>query len=305
MKAIKLISIIFAAGFISCGGNINDDDAGKDSGSTSSGRKELYKVVAHRGGYKEAGLPDCSIASMKYTITLKCLAAEIDIVATSDGYALVAHPDGNNKVNGLVPWEHTLEEIRAAGKLSNGEQIPVLEDCLELIADKSKNPLGTHIWIDCKSVTDDDYKYFKQAIDNAYRAIKEKDAFELCEFMCPAGKDVFEAFRQTAMFKEGKCECAWMTATLPGNYYGCWAQLNYRKVIENASGSASDSPVWSGYTPETYIDADIPLSLYNTTDSRDSDFYEKVIPYYPRLKAMFTNYPAELIRRLKSAGVEK
>ena len=103
---------------------ITDDGLRKPEKSTNN-------VVAHRGGSAECGLPDNSIASLKYAMTQGCYASESDIYWTKDNNVVVAHADGNCKINGLHPWEATLAEIRAAGTLSNGEQVPCLEDFIE------------------------------------------------------------------------------------------------------------------------------------------------------------------------------
>lgn len=48
-----------------------------------------------------------------------------------------------------------------------------------------------------------------------------------------------------------------------------------------------------------YIGAGIPLVLYNVDDDAAMDL---VIPYYPKLQAIFTNYPSKLIQKLRAKG---
>ena len=125
------------------------------------------KVVAHRGGSAEAGTiqyPDNSIAALKYAMGLQCYASECDIYITADNNVVVAHADGEFKINGCIPWESTLEEIRAKGKLSNGEDIPCLSDFLKVVV----NPENcTKLWLDIKATTSVDTKF---AIAAARRA---------------------------------------------------------------------------------------------------------------------------------------
>lgn len=85
----------------------------KNGNEPTPEKKEFvtYKVVSHRGGYKESGAPECSIQGLTYSKTIGCYAAECDIVPTADGKALVCHPDDNGKVNGFLPYEKTLAEI--------------------------------------------------------------------------------------------------------------------------------------------------------------------------------------------------
>ena len=116
-----------------------------------SGRVQ-HIVVAHRGGAKELGeaVPDNSIASLDYAMSLGCYASECDIYMTTDRRVIVAHVDGEGMVNGYYPFMATLDELRAAGTLSNGEDIPTLEEYLDHVMKKGS---CTRLWLDIKNVT--------------------------------------------------------------------------------------------------------------------------------------------------------
>lgn len=253
---------------------------------------KVYKVVAHRGGYLECGRPDCSISSLRYAIDLGCYASECDIVITKDNEIIVAHPVNGYLINGLAPYEHTVAEIRAAGKLANGEEVPTLRDFIRVIKDKKNNPEGMKIWLDVKKLTKNgtglSLDYSIDACLRACEIIKQMDAEEYCEFLIPTGSDILNAVRDIVA-DEYKINIAWMTATHPGNYKQAWAQLAYTKIFgENTS-----------YGPLDYINASVPLSVYNVDTDETMDM---VIPYYPKLKAIFTNYPNKLIKKLKERG---
>ena len=91
-----------------------------------------------------------------------------------------------------------------------------------------------------------------------------------------------------------KINIAWMTCTKPAKYadpkdYGkVWAQLAYSKILGDNPGSS--------YRPLDYFTAGLPLSIYGADDDKTM---ADVIPYYPKLKAIFTNYPAKLISKLR------
>ncbi|MBP5301740.1 MAG: glycerophosphodiester phosphodiesterase, partial [Bacteroidales bacterium] len=107
-------------------------------------------VVAHRGAYAEFSLPGNSLAALRKACELGCYASECDINLSSDGKVVVLH-DGSWA--GLLVKDHTYAELCAAGRLSNGESIPLLEDFIyELIETGSK----TRLWIDCKSLSDEE-----------------------------------------------------------------------------------------------------------------------------------------------------
>ena len=288
----KLTSIIlFAAGLVMLSGCLEIETPENWTEKPETEKTAVYKVVAHRGGSAECKLPDCSVASLKYAISQNCYASESDIVLTGDKDILICHPDGNGRVNGLDPGTHTLAEIRAAGNLSNGELIPTLTDFLKIVMDKELNPNGMKLWLDVKRFDD-----AGRSIDACLRAseiIAGANAQNYCEFLIPTGEDIFMAVRDKVI-NDYKINIAWMTCTKPAKYadpkdYGkVWAQLAYRKIL-------GDNPE-SSYRPLDYFNAGLPLSIYGADDDKT---IADVIPYYPKLKAIFTNYPAKLISKLR------
>ncbi len=287
----KMTSIIlFAAGLVMLSGCL-EIETPENWTEKPETEKTVYKVVAHRGGSAECKLPDSSVASLKYAISQNCYASETDIVLTGDKDILICHPDGNGLVNGLDPATHTVAEIRAAGNLSNGEPIPTLTDFLKIVMDKKLNPNGMKLWLDVKRFADAD-----RSINACLRAsviISGANAQSYCEFLIPTGEDIFMAVRDRVI-NDYKINIAWMTCTNPAKYadpkdYGkVWAQLAYRKIL-------GDNPE-SKYRPLDYFNAGLPLSIYGADDDKTM---ADVIPYYPKLKAIFTNYPAKLISKLR------
>ena len=161
IKSIKLIWSFLAASLLclsSCSkdepdpGPVWPDDPGETPGEVADKPADCGNiVVAHRGGASEAGIafPDNSIASLQYAMSLKCYASECDIYWTKDDKVVVAHADGDYRINGLHPWEATLEQIRAAGKLANGETVPDLEMFLDEVM---KAGSCTRLWLDIKNI---------------------------------------------------------------------------------------------------------------------------------------------------------
>ncbi len=288
----KLTSIIlFAAGLVMLSGCLEIETPENWTEKPETEKTAVYKVVAHRGGSAECKLPDCSVASLKYAISQNCYASESDIVLTGDKDILICHPDGNGRVNGLDPGTHTLAEIRAAGNLSNGELIPTLTDFLKIVMDKELNPNGMKLWLDVKRF--DDAGRSINACLRASEIIAGANAQNYCEFLIPTGEDIFMAVRDKVI-NDYKINIAWMTCTKPAKYadpkdYGkVWAQLAYSKILGDNPGSS--------YRPLDYFNAGLPLSIYGADDDKTM---ADVIPYYPKLKAIFTNYPAKLISKLR------
>ena len=288
----KLTSIIlFAAGLVMLSGCLEIETPENWTEKPETEKTAVYKVVAHRGGSAECKLPDCSVASLKYAISQNCYASESDIVLTGDKDILICHPDGNGRVNGLDPGTHTLAEIRAAGNLSNGELIPTLTDFLKIVMDKELNPNGMKLWLDVKRF--DDAGRSINACLRASEIIAGANAQNYCEFLIPTGEDIFMAVRDKVI-NDYKINIAWMTCTNPAkyaypkDYVKVWAQLAYSKILGDNPGSS--------YRPLDYFNAGLPLSIYGADDDKTM---ADVIQYYPKLKAIFTNYPAKLISKLR------
>ena len=200
------------------------------------------KVVAHRGGSAEAGTakyPDNSIASLSYAISLGCYASECDIYWTADNNVVVAHAANGCYVNNLKPWEHTLDELRAAGKLSNGELLPTLEEFIDVALHAGT----TRLWLDVKRI------------------------------------EVGGATSNTA-YK---------------SYLDPWANLDYSNFF--AGGAEVSNPK---HPLQSYLDAGVALSVYNADTDPEMTY---VLKYYPKMKAVCTNYPAKLLGRIGSEGL--
>ncbi|TDQ09573.1 glycerophosphodiester phosphodiesterase [Pedobacter metabolipauper] len=85
------------------------------------------KVIAHRGAWKKAGLPENSIASLKEAIRLGCYGTEFDVHMTADGILVINH---DADFLGLTISKSTYKELLTK-KHTNGESIPTLEDYLK------------------------------------------------------------------------------------------------------------------------------------------------------------------------------
>lgn len=289
IRHLLLIGVVLMAFLASCE---KVPQTPPNTGKKPEVTEGVYKVVAHRGGYLECNRPDCSISSLKYAIGIGCWGSECDICITGDNNVLVAHPRSGYLINGLTPYDHTLSELRAAGKLANGEQLPTLQDFLEVILDKEQNPNGMILQLDCKRLVKNekeiDVNHTIRAIKRACEIVQEMKAQKMVEFLIPTGTDIFNSVNDLVINEYG-IYLAWATCTNPARYGKAGAQLNYTKVL----GSSTT------YTPQDYFAADVPLVLYGVDDDEQM---ELVIPYYNNLRAIFSNYPASLIKKLKSKG---
>lgn len=305
MKKLLLfaLSAVSLLAFSCIKDNPDKNKPGTDPDPINKPKGNYFKVVSHRGGYKESGAPECSIQGLTYSKIIGCYAAECDIVPTKDGKALVCHPDGNNHVNGFLPYEKTVEEIRAAGKLKNNEEIPIMEDYLDYLCDPEKNPNKMKIWIDTKAWGN--LSYTIDAINAAYNAIKARDAYEFCEFIIPQNNTLFGLVKQTDMFKEKKCNVGFMASATAGLLNPDSFESNMWHQVKSSAIFADNSV----FAPVDYISSSVPISIWccGTAESEATELIEKAMPYYKNkyFKAMFVNYPKAAINKIKAAGYDK
>lgn len=101
------------------------------------------QVIAHRGAWKDKGLPQNSIDALKAAIMLGCAGSETDVHLTADSALVINH---DPVWGGLHVQKSTLEELRKT-KLSNGELLPLLSDFLKTIQQQT----GTKLILEIKS----------------------------------------------------------------------------------------------------------------------------------------------------------
>lgn len=87
---------------------------------------QTSKIIAHRGAWKKAGLPQNSIASLLKAQDLGCDGSELDVHLTADGVVVVNH---DHDFYGIPIEQSTYTKLRSV-KHSNGETIPTLEEFL-------------------------------------------------------------------------------------------------------------------------------------------------------------------------------
>jgi len=264
------------------------------------------KIVAHRFGASECGAPDNSVEGLRYAMSLGVYGAECDAYVTKDNEVVIAHANGVCEVNGRVPYKTNLADIRAAGKLSNGETLPTLDELLDIVMDE-KNP--TRLVVDIKRI---DYPTNnpEPVINCAKRIceiVKEKKAENFVLLLCTgfdnnAMKSAWEYARQAGL------EMA-MNTSKPADEMTRlgfnWVNLAATQIGGDAGGS--------GYVPSItpYLEAGINVSVYNL-DKQAGDgnavYSSKAVKWYQSnyalLKTLCTNYPAWLKEVIQSGAVK-
>lgn len=91
-------------------------------------------VVAHRGAFKKAGLPENSIAALREAIRLGCAGSEFDIRLSADDTLLINH-DAHYRGMDI---EKTNYKDLSAVPLKNGEVLPTLRQYLQAGIENNK-----------------------------------------------------------------------------------------------------------------------------------------------------------------------
>lgn len=85
------------------------------------------RVIAHRGAWKNTGVPENSIAALQHAIRLGCYGSEFDVHMSSDSIPFILH---DPSIQGIQVETSTALQLSQI-KLSNGEPLPTLEAYLE------------------------------------------------------------------------------------------------------------------------------------------------------------------------------
>ena len=297
LLAAALLSLIP----VGCGKNLNIDPPapvpGGGGGDTPTPDPERptepticsNKVVAHRGGSAECGQPDNSRASLKY-------ASECDIYWTKDNDVIIAHAKDKFFINGLRPWEHTVLEIRRAGKLTNGEEIPTLTDFLDIVQVKDN---CTKLCLDIKNL-EGFPDYPSKAVMRACEIIAARHAEKFCEFICTGNETVATA-AAACQVKYG-IPVGWMSTNEPSKHLAkgfTWANM----CALNVEPFATETPK---RTIDQYLNAGMKFSVFNVDQKKgDSNaiYSEEGVAYYVSrykdLRCICTNYPKWLLSKVQ------
>jgi glycerophosphoryl diester phosphodiesterase len=105
--------------------------------------KITTRVIAHRGAWKNTGVPENSIAALQHAIQLGCWGSEFDVHMSSDSIPFILH---DHSIQGIHIEKTPASELQKI-KLTNGEPLPTLEEYL--LAGKSQNK--TRLILEIKS----------------------------------------------------------------------------------------------------------------------------------------------------------
>ncbi|MDZ7648660.1 MAG: glycerophosphodiester phosphodiesterase family protein [Cytophagales bacterium] len=127
MKTVLLTNIILFSSFLIC----------------MSQQKHTTHVIAHRGAWKNTGVPENSIAALQHAVKLNCYGSEFDVHLSADSVPFILH---NHSIQGVHIEKTNAVDLKRI-KLANGESLPTLEEYL--LAEKGQTK--TRLILEIKS----------------------------------------------------------------------------------------------------------------------------------------------------------
>lgn len=105
--------------------------------SISVTQKAITKIIAHRGYWQMPHYPQNSLASLQRAIDIGVYGSELDVWITKDDVLVINH---DAKISGIHLESSTFSDLRNV-RLSNGETVPTLEECLDIIKQQQQTKL--------------------------------------------------------------------------------------------------------------------------------------------------------------------
>lgn len=232
-------------------------------------------VVAHRGAWKEAGLPQNSLASWREAVRLGCHGSECDVHITADDSLVVFH---NLTHHGLTIKDSKYADL-IKYPLKNGEKIPTFREYLTEVMKQNR----TKLVVDVKTMISDEYSI--RLGREIVRVINEMGAMEWCEFLGSNIKALQDIQKTTGRRVA---------------YLGKWREelpeMYPDKIKENGFEAVDYQHIFYYAHPEwikTFKKRGIHLNAWTVNKDEDMDWFLK-----RKFDYITTDYPGLLLKKL-------
>lgn len=132
MRGIHSLSLLLFYFFFSC--SLSDHGLEEEELDIVLPTKERVNkasmIIAHRGAWRETGLPENSLAAFQKALEMDIYGTECDVRQTKDGRLVVCH---DAKHDGLIISKNNYATF-SQHLLENGESLPLLDDFLSILS---------------------------------------------------------------------------------------------------------------------------------------------------------------------------
>jgi glycerophosphoryl diester phosphodiesterase len=139
-------------------------------------QQHTTRVIAHRGYWDKAGAAQNSLASLRNAIEIGAYGSELDVWITTDNVIVLNH----DATCGGVNIESSPYSRVAPLRLSNGEPLPTLQDCID-IAKQQTGTKKTKLIIEIKTHSTNANN--KRCVDAVVQAVNNSQAGDLVDYI--------------------------------------------------------------------------------------------------------------------------
>ena len=245
--------------------------------SATAQKYEWHKncVIAHRGAWKEKGIPQNSLASWREAVRLGCHGSECDVHITADDSLVVFH---NLTHHGLALKDSKYAEL-IKFPLSNGERIPTFREYLTEVKKQTK----TKLIVDVKMMLTDEYSL--RLSREIVKVINDMDAMEYCEFLGSNIKGL--QYLQEVTGRRVQYLGRWRDEV--PEMHPDSVQANGLKAVDYQNIFYFAHPEWI----KTFKKRKLHLNAWTINHEEDMDWFIK-----HKFDAITTDYPAKLLKKL-------
>ncbi|MDR1667378.1 MAG: hypothetical protein LBS03_06790 [Bacteroidales bacterium] len=134
------------------------------------------RIIAHRGYWNTAGSAQNSLASLNKAIELGAYGSELDVWITTDGVVVLNHDATYQGVS----MENSLYSAIQPLRLSNGEPLPTLQQCID-IAKQQTQPNKTRLVIEIKTHSTNTNN--KRCVDAVVQMVNDNEVADLVDYI--------------------------------------------------------------------------------------------------------------------------
>ncbi|MDR2449518.1 MAG: hypothetical protein LBD52_06120 [Prevotellaceae bacterium] len=134
------------------------------------------RIIAHRGYWNKVGAAENSLASLNNAIELGAYGSELDVWITVDNILVLNHDATYAGVNIESATSATIAPLR----LSNGEPLPTLQQCIDIVK-RQTGPDKTKLIIEIKTHSSNANN--KKCVDAVVQAVNNSQAGDLVDYI--------------------------------------------------------------------------------------------------------------------------